>query len=305
MKDHLLTGLKGFAMGAANVVPGVSGGTIAVITGIYERLINALKGFSPSTVKLILKKDYKGAIEKTDLPFLVALGTGVIVSFVTLAKVLKWALVEHERLVMAFFFGLIFASIYFVGKMVRQWSGGTIALFILGASIAASMALLTPASENTNVFYLMLCGVVGMCSMIIPGLSGSFVLLLMGNYLLILGSINHLTAGNIGEAMAVIIPVGIGSVIGIASLAKGLSWLFKTYHDNAMSLVTGFIAGSLAIIWPWKTVAETIIVKDKVKPVSYDYFFPDFTSQESLLSFALVVAGIILMTLTEKLAPKA
>jgi len=216
MKEHLLTGLKGFAMGAANVVPGVSGGTIAVITGIYERLINALKGFSPSTAKMVLNKDFKGAVEKTDLPFLIALGAGVLVSFVTLAKVLKWALVEHERMVMAFFFGLIFASIYFVGKLVRNWSGGVITLFILGVVIAASMALLTPASENTNVLYLMLCGVVGMCSMIIPGLSGSFVLLLMGNYLLILGSISHLTSGYIVEAMKVIIPVGIGSVLGIA-----------------------------------------------------------------------------------------
>lgn len=303
MRDALLTGVKGFAMGAANVVPGVSGGTIAVITGIYERLIDALKNFNVETAKLFIEKKFSKAAARVDLGFLIALGLGVVLSFITLARVLKWALVKHESLVMAFFFGLILASIYFVGKLVKSWTPAVIALFVVGLCIAASMAFLPPAAENSSFLYLMLCGAVGMCSMIIPGLSGSFVLLLMGNYGLILESINRVTSGDLSAIYEVVLPVGIGAVLGVALLARFLSWLFKVHHDKAMGLVTGFIAGSLAVIWPWKDVAETITVGEKVKVVGYDYFIPDFTSSGSLLAIGLMAVGVILMALTEKLAP--
>lgn len=249
----LFTALKGFAMGAANVIPGVSGGTIAFITGIYERLISALKNFDLATVKLVFTGKFKQAAEKVDLIFLIALGVGAMVSVLTLARVLSWGFKEHPVLVWAFFFGLIAASIPLVGKMVKQWSPVVIGLGVLGCGLAVSLAFLTPAQENSHPLYLVLCGVVAICSMIIPGLSGSFVLVLMGNYkLIMLDSINALSELRLGEALPVLVPVGLGAVVGLIVLSRFLNWLFTNYHDQAVGLVTGFVLGSLVVIWPWK-----------------------------------------------------
>ena len=253
VKEFIPTALKGFAMGAANVIPGVSGGTIAFITGIYERLINALKSFDVATVKLVLGGKFKEAAERVDLFFLVALGVGTAVSILTLAKLLSWGFENHPVLVWAFFFGLIAASIPLVGKMVKKWSPGVLGLGVLGCALAVSLAFLTPAQENSNPFYLALCGVVAICSMIIPGLSGSSVLVLMGNYkLIMLDSVNELRALNLGEALPVLAPVGIGAVVGLVVLSRLLNWLFKNFHDQAVGLITGFVLGSLVVIWPWK-----------------------------------------------------
>ena len=274
MKDDLVLFFKGFAMGAANVIPGVSGGTIAFITGIYERLIEALKGFDPSAAKLLLGFKLKEFAEKVDLRFLVALGLGVATSFLTLARVLEWGFKHHEAAVWAFFFGLIATSIPAVGKMVRKWSPGALILLVLGCGIAVSMAFLTPVGENANPFYLMLCGVVAMASMIIPGLSGSFVLLLMGNYkLIMIDSLTALSGLELEESLRVLIPVGIGAVLGIVLLARILSWLFRNHHDWAVALITGFVAGSLLIIWPWKdhvperNEAGLILVKTEARTI--------------------------------------
>ena len=251
--DDFIRFLKGFAMGAANVIPGVSGGTIAFITGIYERLIEAVKSFDLAAAKLLLGFKFREFAEKTDLRFLMALGIGIAVSFLTLARVLEWGFREHESAVWAFFFGLIATSIPAVGKMVGKWSPGAVVLLILGCAAAVSMAFLSPATENTNPFYLMLCGVVAMASMIIPGLSGSFVLLLMGNYkLIMIDSLTALSEFELGESLRILIPVGIGALGGMVMLARFLSWLFKNHHDWAVALITGFVAGSLLIIWPWK-----------------------------------------------------
>ena len=253
MKDLLPTALKGFAMGAANVIPGVSGGTIAFITGIYERLIGALKNFDLETVKLVLGFKFKEAAAKVDLMFLIALAVGGVVSILTLARFFSWGFENHPRLVWAFFFGLIAASIPMVGRAVKKWSPLVIILGFVGCVLAVSLAFLTPAQENSNPLYLGLCGVVAICSMIIPGLSGSFVLVLMGNYkLIMLDSINALSDLRLGEALPVLIPVGLGAVVGLIALSRLLNWLFKNYHDQAIGLVTGFVLGSLAVIWPWK-----------------------------------------------------
>lgn len=253
VKDFIYTALKGFAMGAANVIPGVSGGTIAFITGIYERLISALKNFDLGAVKLIVGGKFKQAAERVDLVFLLALGVGAVVSIVTLAKFLSWGFENYPVLIWAFFFGLIAASIPLVGKMVQKWSPLVIGLGILGCALAVSLVFLTPAQENSHPIYLGLCGVVAICSMIIPGLSGSFVLVLMGNYkLIMLDSVNALSELKLGEALPVLIPVGLGAVVGLIVLSRVLNWLFKNYHNEAVGLITGFVLGSLAVIWPWK-----------------------------------------------------
>lgn len=290
-------------MGAANVVPGVSGGTIALITGIYERLIDALKAFDVKAVKLGMGFKIGELWKKVDGNFLTALMLGVGLSIVTLAKVLEYHLQQNPVIVLSVFFGLIAASIPSVGRTVKKWSPDVIVVFLIGVAIAVSMAFLTPASERTDMFYLGLCGVAAMCSMIIPGLSGSFVLLLMGNYRLVLGSVNDLTSGDFGKALAVIIPVGIGAVIGLLVLSRFLSWLFKAHHDRAIGSITGFVVGSLVIIWPWKDeVTETIIKKGvpEEKVIGFENWgLPNFATGEAWLQLGAVAIGIILILAIE------
>lgn len=332
MKDDLYRFLKGFAMGAANVIPGVSGGTIAFITGIYERLIEAVKSFDLEALKLVCGFRFVEFAEKVDFRFLAALGLGIAVSFLTLARVLDWAFKFHETLVWAFFFGLIAVSIPAVGKMVRTWTPGAIVMLVLGCGMALSLAFMTPASESAHPVYLMLCGVVAMCSMTIPGLSGSFVLLLMGNYkLVMIDSFTALSSGQFGESLKILVPVGIGAVLGMVVLARLLSWLFKNHHDMAVALITGFVAGSLLIIWPWKdqvperNEAGWIMVKTKDRALAAreggfvevraaalkadeemiikgyeNWHLPSFSEKSTGLAIGLMIAGGVLILLVDR-----
>lgn len=303
--EYLFIFLKGFAMGAANVIPGVSGGTVAFITGIYERLIDSLKSFDVKAIRLLLKLDIKAFAAHVDLAFLLTLGSGVLVSVFTLAKVLKWAFADHPVLVGAFFFGLIFASIFSVGKMVKRWRTTEVVALVVGLVIAVGLAFMSPAGENTNLFYLLACGVASMCSMIIPGISGSFILLLMGNYqLIMLDAVNDLRQLNLAASLPILIPVGIGAVLGLVVLSHILSWLFKRYHDTAVSLITGFVAGSLVIIWPWKSVAESVTVKGKEKVIAWQRELPDFSETGSWGALAVMLVGVALIALMEKLSGK-
>ncbi len=301
MKEHLSVFLKGAAMGAANVIPGVSGGTVAFITGIYERLINAIKSFGVEAAKLLLKGQFRAFAEKVDFWFLAWLGLGVVVSILTLAKLLEYLFENQAVLVWAFFFGLILSSVYFVGKQVKKWSAGAVIGCVVGAVIAISVALLKPASENDAIWYLLICGVVAMASMIIPGLSGSFVLLLMGNYqLVMIESVSALTNGDL-SALKILIPVGIGAVIGVLALSHLLSWVFREFHDQAVALLTGFVAGSLLIIWPWKEeIVQTFEAagKTKEKVVGYDWYLPDLCAH-NLIALAVMAVGFVAVWLME------
>jgi putative membrane protein len=303
--EYFFIFLKGFAMGAANVIPGVSGGTIAFITGIYERLIDALKSFDLTAIRYLLKFDIAGFCKHVDLAFLAALGIGVVTSVLTLAKLLKYAFVAHPTWVGAFFFGLIFASIFSVGKMVKHWRVTEVLALVVGLAVAISLAFMNQAGENTHAAYLVVCGVASMCSMIIPGISGSFILILMGNYqLIVIDAVNNLRQMNFADSLPILIPVGIGAVLGLVTLSHVLSWLFKRYHDTAVSLITGFVAGSLLIIWPWKTVLKSIIFKGKEKPISWQREFPDIMISDTWIAFAWLALGIALIVLMEKLSSK-
>ena len=308
-KEDLTTFFKGFAMGAANVVPGVSGGTIAFITGIYERLIEALKAFDLEAVKLGCSFKILELWAKIDGRFLLSLGLGVITAFATLARTLKYGLEHHPTLVLSLFFGLIVASIPSVGKMIRHWSPGVVAVFLVGLAIAVSMAFMTPANENTNPIYLGTCGVVALCSMIIPGVSGSFVLLLLGNYkLIMLDALSTFFTGNLAVSLPILIPVGIGAVVGLLGLSRFLSWLFRTHHDKAVGTITGFVAGSLMIIWPWKTELTQEFLKDgetKMKTIGYENWrLPDFSQSGVWFEVVAVLVGIGLIVAVEFFAKK-
>ncbi len=283
-------------MGIANVIPGVSGGTIALITGIYEDLINSLKSFDNKSLKLIISIDIKGFIKHTNLYFLIAIFGGSIVSVFSIASLFKYLFIHYPILIWAFFFGLIIASIYFVGKRITKWNTSTVFSLAIGALIAISLSFVTPASENDNLFFVFICGIIGISGMMLPGLSGSFILILMGNYELLM-----VTA--ITELNVILLSIFfLGSVFGLISFSHILSWVFKHYKNQTLALLTGFILGSLSIIWPWKEVAESIIIKGKEKIIAYNWYFPNELNTETILAIFLILSGILSVYTLENFA---
>ncbi|MDF7797895.1 DUF368 domain-containing protein [Pontiellaceae bacterium B1224] len=300
MIGYILNILKGALMGAANVIPGVSGGTMALLTGIFEKLINTIKSFDFTAIKLACSFKFKELFEHIDFKFLSAIGIGVIGSILTVARILEYLFEHHALYVWAFFFGLILASVYFVGKKIKQRSIPVFLLFAVGTAIAVAIAFMEPAARNESIPYLILCGAVAMCSMILPGLSGSFVLLLMGNYELVM--IEAVNTFN----LKIIIPMGVGAAGGLVVFSRLLSWVFKKFHDQTIALLTGFIFGSLAILWPWKdAIIQTFPKGDELKEkvVGYDYALPELNT-ETGIAIAIMLAGIIIIALVETLAGK-
>ena len=288
--------IKGAAMGAANVIPGVSGGTIALITGIFERLINAIKSFDTKALKHILKGEFKAFSKHIDLLFLIALFLGIGVAVITLARLFDYLFNNYPVYIWAYFFGLVLASIYYVGNTVKKWSLSAIISFLIGTAVAITISILTPASENDSFLYLLLCGVVAICSMILPGLSGSFVLILLGNYqLVMIDAVNNLN-------ITILLPIVLGAGIGLIAFSHVLSWLLKKFHNQTIALLTGFITGSLGILWPWKDI-NTQAFGDKVKTVGYDWFLPQMDS-EFYFALLFTILGIVSIVITELLASK-
>lgn len=294
MKTYIALVLKGIGMGAANVVPGVSGGTIALITGIFERLINAIKSFDIQAVRLLFSGRWKAFAKHTDLAFLIAIFAGVAIAILSIARLFDYLFEFYPIYIWAYFFGLVLASVWFVGKTVNQWSLPAVLSFVFGTAAAVMISILNPATENQGFLYLILCGVVAICSMILPGLSGSFVLILMGNYqLVMIDAVNHLNMG-------ILLPVVIGAGIGLLGFSHFLSWIFARFRDQTIAVLTGFILGSLGVLWPWKNVL-TQSFGDKVKPVGYDWYLPEM-STEVIYALAFICAGIVSIWLTERLA---
>ncbi len=307
MKDVISWFVKGFGIGAANVIPGVSGGTIALITGIFERLIDSLKSFNLKALKLLLKLKLKEFAEYTDLIFLVSVFGGAVVSIFTFAKLLAYLFEYYPVYVWAFFFGLILASVYFVGKTVEKINISVIISFILGTTLAVWISLQNPAAENDNFMYLILCGIIAVISMILPGLSGSFVLVLMGNYqLVMINSVNALD-------FHVLLPVALGVVIGLPAFSNILSWIYKKYKNETVATLTGFIIGSLIILWPWKHEQFLYgndglkILKANGEPVisGYERYIPEQFNTEVILVIAFAVIGILVVWVVEHSAKRS
>jgi len=291
--------LKGLAMGAANVIPGVSGGTIALITGVYERLIDAIKLCDITALKLVLRGDIAGAWKHVDGAWLATLLGGVAISIITLARLFEFLLERYEQFTMAFFFGLILISIIYVARGVHSWNTGSIIALIAGTAIAVAIATLAPASENDGMLYVFLCGVVAISSMILPGLSGSFVLILMGNYALVLAAIS-------GFTFSILIPLALGCAFGLVAFSHILSWVFKRYADQTLALMTGFVIGSLVVIWPWKQAVIEMIEREGKAPreiiIRYDWYLPSMSDASTWIAVALMVLGAVCIALMERLA---
>lgn len=305
MREYLGYILKGLGVGIANIIPGVSGGTIALITGIFVRLINAIKSFDLKAVKLLFSGKWKAFAERTDIYFLVAVFSGVIVAIVLLAKLFGFLFANYPVYIWAYFFGLVLASIYFVGKRIEHWNFVVVIFLLIGTAIAIVLSFFNPATQNESTFYLFLCGIVAICSMILPGLSGSFVLILMGNYQLVaIDAINN-------RDLSILLPVGVGAVVGLIAFSHFLSWVFKRFADQTIAILTGIILGSLTILWPWKepvyltNAAGELIMKHGEKVVArFTSILPETFNTEVWIALVLVILGIISITALELTALK-
>ena len=285
MKSIFIHIIKGAIMGAANVIPGVSGGTMALVMGIYERLINSINQLNFNTLKKIfITRDFKSFAKDTDLFFLISITVGIFLSIFSLSILLEFLFESHKILVLSYFFGLIFASVFFVGKTIKKYTSLSIFLFLIGFLIAGGMIFISPSSSNSSFLFLIISGAIAMCSMILPGLSGSFVLLLIGNYELIICAINDLN-------FTILIPFGIGALSGIILFAKLLQFIFKKFRNNTISLLTGFIFGSLIVLWPWK--------QNDINSNSFNYFIPNL-NLETFIAFALILLGGLSVVIIEK-----
>jgi putative membrane protein len=247
-RERLTLVLKGMAMGAADIVPGVSGGTIALIAGIYEEFVDALKSFS-SVFGVLKKEGLKAAWKYVNGSFLVTLFTGIVISLLGLVQLIKYALSNHPILLWSFFFGLILASCYFVGKMVSKWNFSTVFALLFGTALIYYVTSISAAETTSAPWFVFISGMLAICAMILPGISGSFILVLLGKYKYIIESLSELN-------FTVIITFAAGCVVGLLSFSHLLSWMLKKYHNFSMALLTGFMIGSLNKIWPWKNTME-------------------------------------------------
>jgi putative membrane protein len=250
IKDYSLVTLKGMAMGAADVVPGVSGGTIAFITGIYQELIDSIKSISPKTLKLLFTfkiADFWKAVNGT---FLLSLIFGIGISVFSLAKITTHLLVHHPILIWAFFFGLVLASTWFVLKGVGKWNWKTVAGFVPGIGIAYYITAAVPTHTPESLPFIFLYGAIAICAMILPGISGSFILVLLDKYFYIMDAVKELK-------FSIMITFACGAAVGIVSFARILSFLLRKYHDITIAVLSGFMLGSLNKVWPWKETLST------------------------------------------------
>lgn len=294
-KDYSLLVLKGMGMGAADVVPGVSGGTIAFIVEIYEELIDSIKSINGESLKLLLTGKIAAFWKAINANFLLFLVTGIGISVFSLAKVITWLLTEHPILVWAFFFGLVLASTWFVSKDIKKWDWKTILSYVIGIIIAFYITIATPAETPTNLPFIFLCGVIAICAMILPGISGSFILVLLGKYFYIMDAVKTF---NIPVMLVFIC----GAAIGITSFSRVLSFALRKFHDVTIAVLAGFMLGSLNKVWPWKETVETYTDSHGVvKPLVESNILPNQLIWEAT---ALMVLGFALVYFLEKLSSK-
>ncbi|MDR1603129.1 MAG: DUF368 domain-containing protein [Tannerella sp.] len=295
VKDYAMITLKGIAMGAADVVPGVSGGTIAFIAGIYQELVDSIKSISPKTLKLLFSFKIAAFWKAVNGNFLLSLVLGIVFSIFSLAKITTWLLVEHPVLVWAFFFGLVLASTWFVLKDVGKWNWKNVAGFILGAGVAYCITVAVPVHTPEGLPFIFLYGAIAICAMILPGISGSFILVLMDKYFYIMEAVKELK-------ISVILTFASGAVIGLISFSRVLSFLLSKYHDITIAVLSGFMLGSLNKVWPWKETVETFIDSHgATRPLIESNILPDKQLWEAS---ALAIVGFIIVYVLERLSRK-
>lgn len=289
LKDYTLITLKGIGMGAADVVPGVSGGPIAFIVGIYDELIETIKSFNLKNARLFFTGHWVRFWRNVNGNFLFSLLLGIGISVFSLAKIITWLLMDYPVLVWAFFFGLVLASTWFVGKDIKEWNWKTVLTFIAGAVIAYYITIATPAETSTHPLFIFLCGAIAICAMILPGISGSFILVLLGKYFYIMEAVKTLD-------FTVLFLFAVGAFIGITGFSHLLSYALRHFRNMTLSTLTGFMLGSLNKVWPWKTITDNshgMPIETNILPDSY-----------MVEAGVLMLVGFLLVYVLEKLSAK-
>ena len=286
-------------MGAADVVPGVSGGTIAFITGIYEQLINSISSFDHLLIKKLFKGDIRSVWRQINGDFLLSLFIGIGVSVLTLMRLANYLLENTPILLWSFFFGLVLASILYIGKQIDRWKLVNVLAMLLAVVTAFYITKLTPADGTDDLVYVFFCGMIAISAMILPGISGAFILVLMGAYATVTKAVSEFD-------LKLIAVFGSGAIIGLLSFSKLLKWLFEHHRNLVLAILTGFIAGSLNKIWPWKSVLETRMINGKEKVISEESVLPWNYDGESkmFLAIAMAVIGFILIFALEYFSDK-
>jgi putative membrane protein len=298
MKKYFILVLKGMGMGAADVVPGVSGGTIAFITGIYEELVESIKSISSKSVKILVKEGFGAFWRSINGNFLLAIITGIAISIFSLARVLRHILENYPELIWSFFFGLIVASAIYVARTIKIWKTVTVVALLAGIAVAYLITELTPAETTEAWWFVFLSGSIAICAMILPGISGSFILLLLGKYAYIIGAVSEFKIGIIAIFLS-------GAVVGIIAFSNLLSWLLKKFHFQTIAVLAGFMIGSLNKVWPWKNTVETFIDRQgELRPLLEKNVLPHAYEGEPYLLPAIVcaVVGFALIFVIERIA---
>lgn len=276
-KDYFFIFLKGMGMGAADVVPGVSGGTIAFIAGIYEELVDSIAAIKPSLWDDFKKEGFASVWQKINGNFLIALLSGIAVSILSLAKILTHAMQFYPIQLWAFFFGLIIASIWYVGKQIKKWDFSVMAGIIIGTLAVLWLSITPPMGANSSYLFLFFAGAIAACAMILPGISGSFILLLLGAYATVISAVGN-------QDIVTVAVVGLGAVTGLLSFSKLLKFLLEKYHNSLIAVLTGFLIGSLWKIWPWKK--DEIIYVKELGPTDASTILGDYNSLSAYLKNA-------------------
>ena len=298
MKKYFMVGLKGCAMGMADVVPGVSGGTIAFISGIYEELLDSIKSLDIEALKLFFTGKFRQFFEKINGKFLFSLIAGIGVAILTMARLMTYMLENHPIITWSFFFGLIIASALMVAREVNCWGVAPVITMLIGVVLSYWITVVSPATTPNDWWFIMLSGAIAICAMILPGISGAFILLLLGKYLFIMEAVTELNIG-------VLVLFAIGAVVGIVSFSHVLSWLLNKWHDATVTMLMGFMIGSLNKVWPWKQTLETYLDSHGVEqPLAQANVSPmqfEVLGSESHLVLAIVscVAGFALIYVIE------
>lgn len=301
-KDYLLLYIKGIAMGGADVIPGVSGGTVAFITGIYEELIDSLKSIDMDAVRLLLSFRIRDFWKRINGNFLVAVLAGIITSLLTLSRLMTYLLEHHPISLWSFFFGLIMVSSPLILRDIKRWNIAAVLAFILGIAIAYTITILSPTQTPTNLFFIFFCGALAICAMILPGISGAFVLLLIGKY-------EYMINALINFDIPVIMVFVIGCFLGLTSFSHVLSWILKHYRYPSLALLAGFMIGSLNKVWPWKEVTAFRLNHEGIQVPAFDKSvlpgrYLEVTGQDPKIFYAILFAavGIFLVVAIEKTA---
>lgn len=295
--EYIMLYLKGFAMGVADLIPGVSGGTIAFITGIYEQLLEAISSINKELVTKVLRFQIKSALCDIRLRFLIPLFAGILCAMFSLARLMHYMMNEHTVHTWSLFFGLIGASIIVLGRQLHTFrSLKMISAIVVGAVIAYVVVSLIPVDTPETWWFIILCGVISISAMILPGISGSFLLLILGKYAYITGAVKNPFAPGALEIMLLFV---CGAVVGLLGFSKILNWCFKHYHNLTMALLTGFLLGSMKKVWPWKEVTESVVIRGEVRVLQEANILPPAIDMHFFIAMLLMVFGLALVLILE------